>query len=127
MGKKWSLVFGVVFLVVGLLGMLGGMGVFGPDGVFMTDNVHDWVHILSGVVFLLVAFAMPSKAHVWMKIFGVVYLVVGVLGFFMNPVLGFLSVNQADNWLHLVLGVVILLVGVKCGRSGLPMVTTPTV
>lgn len=44
-------------------------------------------------------------------VFGAVLLLVGVLGFFMNPILGLFGVNTAQNILHLVGGVVGLWLG----------------
>jgi hypothetical protein len=119
MGKKLALVFGVVFALVGVLGLLGGFGIVGPSGIFMTDSLHDWVHLISGIVFLIVALAAPMHSSIVMKVFGVVYLLVAVLGFFGSPVLGFLVVNMADNILHLVLGAVILWAGFASKRGGM--------
>lgn len=121
MGKKLALVFGIVFVLVGIIGMIGGLGIVGPSGIFMTDSVHDWVHLLSGIVFLLVAFAAPMKASLVMKVFGIVYLLVGVLGFLGSPVLGFLAVNMADSILHLILGAAILWGGFAAKKSGMGM------
>ncbi len=116
-GKKLALVFGVVFALVGVIGLLGGFGIVGPSGIFSTDSIHDWVHIISGVAFLIVAFAVPMHSSMAMKVFGVVYLLVGVLGFFGSPVLGFLEVNSADNFLHIVLGAVILWAGFASSKK----------
>ena len=114
MAKKWALTFGIIFVVVGILGLLGGFGIVGQDGVFATDMMHDWVHIITGVIFLLVAFFAPMRASMWMIIFGIIYLLVAILGFIgNNPVLGLISVNGADNFLHLILGLVILGAGLK--------------
>jgi hypothetical protein len=122
MAKNLAVTFGVILLVVGVLGLLGGVGIVGQSGIFMTDSVHDWVHIVSGVVLLIVAYAATAKSAVALIVFGVVYLVVAILGFFGSPVLGFLNVNGADNWLHLVLGVVILWSGIanRGGMTSMP-------
>lgn len=119
MAKKLALTFGIVFLLVGIIGLLGGLGIVGPTGIFITDSIHDWVHLLSGLVFVIVALAAPAKSSVTMTVFGVIYLLVAILGFFMSPVLGFLVVNGADNILHLVLGLVILGAGLKTKGSAM--------
>jgi hypothetical protein len=108
MAKKLALIFGVIFVIIGITGLLGGMGIT-RDGMFMTDSVHDWVHIISGIIFLVVAMAATARAALTMIAFGIIYIIVAILGFVgNNPALGFIVVNNADNWLHLVLGLVIL-------------------
>lgn len=116
MAKKITVVLGLVFLVVGILGFISNPLV-GEDALFHTDTIHNIVHIVTGLVFLIVS-ASPSAPSV-LKIFGVIYLLVSVLGFLSGTgkVLGFLSVNSADNWLHLVLGIVILIAGFKASKK----------
>jgi hypothetical protein len=38
-------------------------------------------------------------------VFGAIYLVAGVLGFFIHPLLGFLQVNLLHNLVHIVIGI----------------------
>ena len=121
MAKTLALVFGYVFLLVGILGFFSNP-IVGPTGLFLTDLNHNIVHLLSGVVFLWVGYAAASKAGMVMKIFGVVYLLVALLGFMQSgtSLLGILQSNMNDTWLHVVLGIVILLAGVRASKS--PMV-----
>ena len=51
-------------------------------------------------------------------VFGAVLLLVGVLGFFMNPILGLFGVNTAQNILHLVGGVLGLWLGYNGSGKG---------
>jgi hypothetical protein len=54
----------------------------------------------------------------WLKILGVVYLIVAALGFLMaSPILGLIEVNGADNVFHVLLGIV-LLGGGFLGKGG---------
>lgn len=46
--------------------------------------------------------------NTYSKIIGAVVALVGVLGFFMNPILGLLSVNMASNIVHLVGGLLVI-------------------
>lgn len=123
MAKTLALVFGYVFLIVGILGFFSNP-IVGQSGIFHTDLNHNIVHLLSGIIFLWVGYAAASKAGTVMKIFGVVYLLVAVLGFVLAPnggsILGLIDTNVADTYLHVVLGVVILLAGIKASKS--PMV-----
>lgn len=117
MAKTFALIFGIVFLLVGILGYFPNP-IVGESAYFHTDGMHNIVHLVSGAFFLLVALFAPMYAALAMMIFGVVYLLVAILGFIgMDPVLGFIEVNGADNFLHLALGVVIGLVGLMTGKK----------
>jgi hypothetical protein len=103
---------------VGLLGFIDNPIVYDSEtAIFHADTVHNSVHIVSGLLFVLIALAAPASAKGFMIFFGIVYLLIGVLGLAsfgtsgMGKVLGFLHVNGNDNLLHVGLGAVILLVG----------------
>lgn len=125
MVKTLGIIFGIVFLAVGILGFVPGAAAPGPDGmpmllgIFMVNTVHSIVHIASGAVFLLAS--LGGGARLWFQIFGVVYALVAVMGFVVGNgmIFGLISNNPADTWLHVVLAVVMLLVGfvVKDGTT----------
>ena len=119
MAKTFGMLFGIVFLTVGILGFVPGVTTTGADGmpmllgIFMVNTAHSFVHIASGVVFLLASMSGGGAARLWFQIFGLVYAVVAVLGF-MTPngvLLGLISNNPADTWLHVVLAVAMLAIG----------------
>lgn len=122
MAKTLAMVFGAVFVLVGLLGFVTNPLV-GMDGIFETDMLHNVVHLLFGVILLGVAMKAPASSSKWLLILGVVYLVLAALGFAMigegGQLLGLVAMNSADHWLHVVLGVVLVAAGVatKGGRS----------
>ena len=122
MAKTLALVFGYVFLLVGILGFISNP-IVGSTGLFHADLNHNLVHLISGIVFLVVAYTAPAKASMTLKVFGVVYLLVTALGFALAPngptLLGLIETNMADNYLHLALGVVILLAGIKTSNSSM--------
>lgn len=113
--KTASLLIGVVFILVGVLGFIPNPIIYdSTDAIFHADAVHSMVHIVSGVLFVIIALAAPERASAFMKIFGIVYLVLGILGLIaigasegMTQLLGFLHVNGPDNILHVVLGIAI--------------------
>ena len=119
MAKTLGMLFGIVFLAVGILGFVPGVSAPGPDGmpmllgIFMVNTAHSMVHIASGAVFLFASMAGAGAASLWFKLFGLVYAVVAVLGF-MTPngmLLGLISNNPADTWLHVGLAAAMLLIG----------------
>jgi hypothetical protein len=116
--KTAAILIGLIFIAIGLLGYIDNPIVGTSDeAIFHADSVHNIVHIVSGALFLLVALAAPGSAGGFMKLFGLVYLIIGIVGFVqygtsgMGKVLGFLHVNGADNFLHVGLGIVIFLAG----------------
>jgi hypothetical protein len=129
MAKKLALLLGIVLLLVGLLGFVTNPLV-GASGLFETNTLHNIVHLVIGIILLVVAFTAPAKSALWLKIFGVVFLLLVVLGFLMAPgggtMLG-VAMNAADHWLHLVLGIVLLLAGfmAKDGSSAPSMPMQP--
>lgn len=121
MAKKIGLLFGIVFVLVALLGFMG-TGIVGDMGVFHTDMMHNVVHLIVGLVFIFVALKAADSMGMTMKIFGAIYLILAVLGFLMvgsgtGSLLGLIEINGADNYLHLVLGIVILFFGMKAGKG----------
>lgn len=124
-------VFGIVFLAVGILGFVPGITTDGYLlGIFHVDAMHNIVHLLSGIVALIVAFKSDAAARMYFRVFGIIYLLVTILGF-MNgsSVLGLIGVNMADNILHLVISVAALWIGfgmksgsgMGMGSSSMPM------
>jgi hypothetical protein len=122
--KTAAVLFGIVFIAVGILGYISNP-IIGEsaDAIFHADSVHNIVHIASGVIFLFVGIAAPQNASGFLKIFGTVYLLIGILGVVnigsadMTKLLGFLHVNEADNYLHIGLGLIILLAGIFLPKS----------
>ena len=121
--KTAAILIGIVFIAVGLLGFVSNPIIGDSEtAIFHADAVHSTVHIISGALFLIVALFATGSTSIVLKIFGVVYFLLGVLGLInigsegMGTLLGFLHVNGADNFLHIVLGIVIFLAGFL--RSG---------
>jgi hypothetical protein len=119
MAKTLAIVFGIVFVLVAVLGFMN-TGLVGEMGMFQTDTLHDLVHLIFGLILLVVAFTAPMKSAMWLKVLGIIYLVLAILGFLTiyngGMLLGLVTMNTADHWLHLVLGVVLILAGMM-GRS----------
>lgn len=129
--QKTALAVGIVFLVVGIAGFIPGlttgvetMTFAGHEsgalllGVFQVSILHNIVHLLFGIAGL--AFARSAAGSRNFLIWGgVVYLVLWVYGLIVtgdNPA-NFVPMNHADNWLHLVLGVGMVLLGIFVGRN----------
>lgn len=105
--KKAALATGAVFLLLGILGFVPGL-TSGDDnkllGIFAVDALHNLVHILSGIAFL-VASQRADWSRLTFKVMAVVYGLVTLLGFMAGDgaILGLINTNGSDNLLHLVL------------------------
>jgi Domain of unknown function (DUF4383) len=121
--QKAALATGALFLLVGALGFIPGitsnyeaLGMAGHGsgalllGVFQVSILHNIVHLIFGVVGLLMA-RTGAAAVTYLAVGGVVYLVLTVYGFVVGhgSDANFVPVNNADNWLHLGLGLGMLL------------------
>lgn len=122
--KTAAFIIGVIFIAVGLLGFIDNPIVGDSDkAIFHADKMHNFVHIGSGVLFVLIALAASAAVNGFMLFFGMVYLLIGILGFIsfgtqgMGKVLGVLHVNGADNFLHAGLGLLIIIAGMATRKS----------
>jgi hypothetical protein len=108
--KLAAIILGIVFVAVGLLGFVNNPVL----GLFAVDPIHNLIHIVSGVVLLAGAYSSLGSTLA-LRIIGIVYALVAILGFFLvdanGMLLGIFMVNEADKWLHVVLAVVILAAG----------------
>src|SRR5690606_36238274 len=122
--------FGAVFVLVGILGFIPGittnvddMTFAGEDsgaellGIFQVSVLHNLVHLLLGIVGLWAA-RLWATARVYLLATGVVYLALFVYGMVIDREsdANFVPLNSADDWLHLVLAVAMLAVGLAAGR-----------
>ena len=113
--KTVALVFGIVFLLIGVLGFVPALTPGGALlGLFMVNGLHSVVHLLFGVLGIAAAFS--GMERLYNRAAGVIYLVLFVLGLIPALVpngmlLGLVMINGADNVLHLVVGAVLAYVG----------------
>lgn len=106
-----GMILGIVFIVVGILGFVPNPLVSEQEGaLFKVNLLHNIVHLASGAVILAGVYSFGSALG--LKIIGVVYAIVAILGLVMGGDMLFgIAMNMADHWLHVVLAVVILLAG----------------
>jgi Domain of unknown function (DUF4383) len=112
LAQNLALLFGVAFLIVAILGFIPGItedapGDFAGDesdgelfGVFRVSVLHNLVHLAFAIGIL--AARRHDTALQYLLWGGVAYLGVFVLG--IVGALDWLPADDADDWLHLVLG-----------------------
>jgi hypothetical protein len=127
-----ALAVAAVFLLVGVLGFIPGvtthydqLSFAGHDsmamllGLFMVSVLHNIVHLLFGVAGIASA-RTARGAKLFLIAGGAVYLVLWLYGLLVDhgSDANFVPVNTADDWLHLVLGVGMIALGLLTGRAG---------
>jgi len=116
--KNAAFLFGVVFLIVGTLGYVSNP-VVGLGGFFLTNPLHNIVHIASGILLLLGVYTALGASNA-LKIVGAIYGLVAVCGFFMvmDGMMFGVAINEADKWLHVGLAAAILAAGFLLPAEG---------
>jgi hypothetical protein len=133
--QRAALLFGVVFLLVTLLGFIPGITtdydeltrfdgegakIFGIFGANILENI---VHLLYGIAGLVAAssWAASKTYFIWG---GVIYLAVWLYGLLggseEDSSANILGLNSAADWLHFVLGVTMIAVGFLVSRRVVP-------
>ncbi|HEV7897855.1 MAG TPA: DUF4383 domain-containing protein [Planosporangium sp.] len=128
--NRLALVVGVVFLLVGIAGFIpaittnydmlsfagheSGAKLF---GIFQVSILHNIVHLLFGLVGIAMARA-AGTARLFLLGGGAIYLVLWLYGLVIgaNTAANFVPVNGADNWLHLGLGIGMIVLALLTGR-----------
>jgi hypothetical protein len=112
--KTAAVIFGVAFLIAGLLGFVPAAS---PDGMLLgllhVNPAHNVVHLLTGALALWAGMTSVQTSRMFFKAFGVVYGLVAMLGFFYGdrPILGLVANNIADAWFHLFVAAISLYLG----------------
>ena len=126
-----ALAVGAVFLLVGVLGFIPGittnyetLGFAGHEsealllGIFQVSILHNIVHLLFGVAGIVMA-RSAAQSRNYLIGGGAVYLVLWIYGLLIgkDTAANFVPVNTADDWLHFVLGVAMIGLGVALSRG----------
>jgi hypothetical protein len=113
--RRFALIAGILFTLVGLMGLLG-IGVtpmtHGPDvavdtqhgmllGLFPVNILHNIVHLASGIWGLATYYRRDGE-RVFAKGLAVIYAVFAVMGLFpgLNTMFGLVPMYGHDIWLH---------------------------
>jgi len=120
MAKTACKILGVIFVIVGIAGFAA------PHllGAHLTPP-HNLVHIVSGAIALYFGFAgSAGAARGFCIIFGIVYLLLGICGWFLGTgadhmfnIGTLLMLGKIDHIIHILLGVIFLAGGALGGRD----------
>ncbi len=128
--QRAAMLFGIVFLVVGVLGFIPGittdydnLTVFDDEGakllgIFGVNILENIAHLLFGVLGVLAARSWALSKNYFIGV-GVAYLALWVYGLIIpehDSEANFLGLNNAAHWLHFVLGVTMVAIGYLLSR-----------
>lgn len=124
--------FGATYVLVGFLGFFWvngvpfaepGDGTNAIFGIFEVNPLHNIVHLLIGGALLIAGAGTASSARAANSTIGALYLLLGVVGFFLTAPDGgrspinFLSLNVPDHILHLASALLLLATGLGADRG----------
>ena len=131
LARTAAMAVGAVFLLVGILGFVPGITTSYDSmsfaghmsdakllGIFQVSVLHNLVHVLFGVAGLAMA-RRSGTAVAYLVAGGAVYLALWLYGLLIekSSAANFVPVNSADDWLHLVLGLGMIALGVLGRRA----------
>ncbi|MEH1011923.1 DUF4383 domain-containing protein [Micromonospora sp. CPCC 206060] len=123
--QRAAAIVAATFVLVGLLGFVpgvttgyGDLGFAGHEsgakllGVFQVSVLHNLVHLLFGLAGLALSRSVAGS-RIYLAGGGAVYLALWLYGLVIDhsSAANFIPVNGADNWLHLGLGLAMLVLG----------------
>jgi hypothetical protein len=124
--RLYATLVGGTLVIAGIIGFFYSSSFGSPGsvdkvfGVLGVNGWHNMVHIATGALGLLLA---GYAARQYALGLGVVYVAIAIWGFIIgngDSILGFIPVNTADDFLHLILGVL----GLAAGLATPAMATT---
>ncbi len=113
--KRVAMVFGIIYLAAGILGMLPFLGgTFGMTpsnllNLFSINLLHNVVHLALGIAGVAAA-SSEIRSRQYAQVVGVVLLLIGVVGIF-DPLHSLLPLGGVDIALHLLSGAVLAYFG----------------
>jgi hypothetical protein len=119
--RRFALIFGIVFLLVGIAGFIPGLvhtPVAGRDlavdqgyghlfGLFPVNVLHNLVHLAFGI-WGIVAYRGLAAAVTYARVVAIAYGVLTIMGFIpvLNTLFGLVPLYGHDIWLHALLAIV---------------------
>ena len=128
LAQVYVMALGTVLVLVGIIGFLVepsfAVGDSAERGTLILFDINGWhnvVHLLSGIVGLAMV-GTAAKARLFAIGYGVVYVLVTILGFAVGDgglLLSIIPINTADNLLHLAVAVSGIAIGLAspAGRA----------
>ncbi|MBA4494657.1 DUF4383 domain-containing protein [Paenactinomyces guangxiensis] len=107
MAQPLMRVLGVIFVLAGVIGYFVPL-----EGFLHLTATHNIIHLITGIIFL----AVSNSEHysMWVsRIFGIVYLLVAILGLFTDNNFGLMMSTPATDIIHFIIGALAAYAGFK--------------
>ena len=114
MMKALAIIYGIVFVAIGVMGFLPHFTQKGMlVGILQVNVMLNVIHLATGIIALWVGFSTASACRIFFQVFGIIYLLASFLGFYYGDqmMLGMIANNAADSWAHLLIALVTLYFG----------------
>lgn len=120
MAKTFTIIFGTILILLGFLGFTSNP-LIGSNAFFVTDSVHNLIHLIFGAILLIVALWSDENSAFWLEFVGMLVFLLGLIGILATPssggmLLGIATTNGASNWMHIIGGAGIFFAG-KYGKD----------
>jgi len=112
MAKTIGMLFGWIYTIVGIAGFipaLHGSFTMATDtllGIAQVNVLHNIVHLVIGIAGLTMS-RTEEGAGTFCKTFGIILLLIGIIGFITPNLFGILPIGGGDIWIHLITGAIL--------------------
>lgn len=111
MAKSFAAIFGVIYTLIGILGFIPSLVTNGALlGVAPINTLHNVVHLVIGLAGLGMS-RSDANAATYCKLFGIILLLLGIVGFTTIIPANVVPLGGNDRWLHLVTGLLLVFAG----------------
>ncbi|MBA2634022.1 MAG: DUF4383 domain-containing protein [Chloroflexi bacterium] len=107
LARTVAVVFGAIYLLVGIVGFVLENPLF---GIFEVNLLLNIVHIVLGAILLYGSMSYSAAVQATRGV-GAVLVVLGILGFIVADGFGLVPLGGNDIWLHLGTGAILLATG----------------
>ena len=107
LARTVAVVFGAVYLLVGIVGFVLDNPLF---GLFDVNWLHNIVHILIGAILLYGSMSYSTAIQATRGV-GAILIILGILGFIVADGFGLVHLGGNNIWLHLSTGAILLATG----------------
>lgn len=118
--KRIAVIFGVAFVVIGILGFIPGVTAYAPDvdhgrllGVFAVDTMHNTMHIVTGAIAVWMGLSGEYASRSYFRAIGILYGILALFGFGYRdaPLFGVMADNVPDAAFYTLVAVFALFLG----------------